>query len=377
MDIESLRNEIDKTDDGIVELFKKRMRICGDVAEYKKQNNKPVCDSQRERELLKKVEKQGEEFGDYTKVLFSTIMDLSRSYQYKCILPETELMKNLKKAAANILLFPTKAVVACQGIEGAYSQLACEKLFKSPEIMYFGSFEGVFQAVDKGLCRYGILPLENSTAGSVNMVYDLMSKYKFYISKSVRLHIGHSLLAKRGTELKDIREIFSHEQAINQCSEFLKDLKNVKITVCENTATAAKAVADSERNDIAAIASKNCTELYNLVVIPSSIQNTDSNYTRFICISKTLEIYPGADKTSMILTLPHKPGSLYRIMSMFYTRGINITKLESRPIPGKDFEFLFYFDVESSVYSDEFTELIKELENLEQFTYLGTYSEIF
>ena len=248
-------------------------------------------------------------------------------------------------------------------------------MFSYPSIMYFSGFEEVFKAVDSGLCRYGVLPLENSTAGSVNKVYDLMNKYKFYITHSIKLFIGHALLAPEGVSIGEIKEIFSHEQAINQCSDFIASL-GVKVTVCENTAAAAKMVADSGRTDCAAISSKDCAELYGMKVLKSGIQNTDNNYTRFICISKKLEIYPGANKTSIMMTIPHKPGSLYNIISRFAALGLNLTKLESRPIPGSNFEFMFYFDVDASVYSDNLKALLSELENDgEQFSYLGSYSE--
>ena len=225
------------------------------------------------------------------------------------------------------------------------------------------------------MCRYGILPVENSTAGSVNKVYDLMNKYKFYITHSLKLFIGHTLLAPEGVELSDIKEVFSHEQALNQCSEYLAKL-GVKVTVCENTAVAAKKVATGGRRDCAAIGSKDCAELYGLHVLKSGIQNTDNNYTRFICISKKLEVYPGANKTSIMMTIPHKPGSLYNIISSFAALGLNMTKLESRHLPGTNFEFMFYFDIDASVYSENLRILLNELEHdAEQFSYLGSYTE--
>jgi len=169
----------------------------------------------------------------------------------------------------------------------------------------------------------------------------------------------------------------SHEQAIGQCSEFLREHKDIKITVCENTAMAAQMVANSDRTDLAAISSKNCADLYGLTVLNSSIQNSEINYTRFICISKELEIYPGADKISLMLTLPHCPGSLYTTIAKFAALGLNLTKLESRPIPGKDFEFMFYFDFEASIYSEEVIRLLCDLEaGPDQFEFLGSYSEI-
>ena len=262
-------------------------------------------------------------------------------------------------------------------MEGAYSQLACDKLFKHPQVMYFGSFDAVFTAVEQGFCRFGVLPLENSTAGSVNQVYDLMRRHNFKIVRSTRLKIDHNLVAKKGTALADVKEIFSHPQAISQCGSFLAGLKGVKVTPCENTAMAAEMVAGSDRTDVAAIASHSTVSLYGLDCLESDIQDRGNNYTRFICISKDLEIYPGADKTSLILVAPHRPGSLYQILARFYTYGLNIIKLESRPIPNRDFEFMFYFDLETSVYSEEFIRLIDDLDSIsEEFQYLGSYSEV-
>ena len=262
-------------------------------------------------------------------------------------------------------------------MEGAYSQQACEKLFRMPNVMYFKTFEAVFSAVEKGLCQYAVIPLENSTAGSVNMVYDLMMRHNFRIVRSTRLKIDHSLMAKNGTRLEQLREIFSHEQAISQCSEFLKSLDGVKLTCCENTAAAAKLVAESDRDDVAALCSRNCAALYDLTSLREAVQNQANNYTRFICISRNLEIYPGADRTSLMMVLPHRPGSLYKVLSRFYALGINLNKLESRPIPERDFEFMFYFDLDTSVYSPQFIQLMGELGSIcESFNYLGSYSEV-
>ena len=379
MDLKDLREQIDSIDNEIVRLFQERMKVAAGVAEYKKANGKAILDKARERQKLNDiVEKTDEDFKSYMHVLYSLIFELSRSYQGRLINDGTGLQKRIEDAVENTeKLFPKRAEVACQGVEGAYSQIACEKLFAMPNIMYFNSFEGVFAAIDQGLCRYGVLPIENSTAGSVNKIYDLMIKYDFSIVRSTRIKVDHNLLAKKGVKLGDIKEIFSHEQAISQCAEFLKKLTGVKVTACENTAVAAKMVAESERSDVAALSSRTCAELYDLACIEEAVQDKGNNHTRFICISKKLEIYPGADKTSIMIMTDHKPGALYKLLSRFYALGINLTKLESRPLPDRDFEFMFYFDLETSVYSPEFITLIGELESsCEQFRYLGSYSEM-
>ena len=380
MKLEEIRNEIDSIDKELVSLFIRRMNCAEQVAKYKKENNLPILDASRERALLNKIsDLAGEEFEEYTRTLYSTILSLSRSYQHKATNESSALYKEITDALESTPnLFPERAIVACQGVEGAYSQIAAERLFGAPNIIFFSNWEKVFSAIEARMCRYGIIPIENSTAGSVKRVYDLMISRNFKIVRSVRVKIDHCLLAKKGTKLSDITEIFSHEQAINQGSAFLASLGNkVKITPVENTARAAQIVAESERTDIASLSSRSCAELYSLETLVSSAQDNGNNHTRFICITNKTEIYPGADRTSLMIVAPHKPGSLYKILSRFNALGINLLKLESRPIPDRDFEFAFYFDLESSVYSPRLAALLAELEQeCDSFNYLGSYSEV-
>ena len=379
MELKDIRAQIDEIDDDLVKLFTKRMALSAQVADYKKEHNLPIYIPAREREILQNVAaKAGPEMANYSRVLYSMLFELSRSHQSKRNTEATPLYQTITQAIENTKkLFPQSPFVACQGVEGAYSQIACEKMFKSPMIMYFKNFDGVFNAIEQGLCQYGILPIENSTAGSVKKVYDLMIHHNFSIVKAFRMKIDHNLIAPPGTKLSDIKEIYSHEQAINQCSDFLKELSGVQIIPVENTAVAASMVAQSGRNDVAAISSHACEELYGLESLADSIQDAGNNRTRFICISKNLEIYPGSDKTSIMMILPHKPGALYRVLARMYVLGINVIKLESRPIPDRDFEFMFYFDLETSIYSEEFVQLMCELDDLcEDFQYLGSYTEV-
>lgn len=379
MDNNDYRARIDEIDNQLTDLFSERMSISGQIAEFKKANNIPVLDVRREREIVRKVsERAPEGVKDYLPLLYSLIFELSRSYQNRLIGVGTELEEKIKNALETTpKMFPSNISVACQGVEGAYSQLACDKLIRNANVMYFSSFDAVFSAIEKGLCRYGVIPLENSTAGSVNSVYDLMMRHNFSIVRSLRLKVDHSLLAKPGVKLSDIREIYSHEQAISQCTEFLRSLPGVKVIPCENTAVAAMRVSQSDRSDIAALSSRSCMNLYGLECLRESVQDKGNNYTRFICISKDLEIYPGADRTSLMAVLPHEPGSLYKLLSRLYALGINLNKLESRPLPDRDFEFMFYFDLDSSVYSPQFMQLMGELSSVcERFNYLGSYSEV-
>ena len=379
MDLQELRIELDKIDREMTALFARRMRVCEDVARYKMTVGKPVLDASREKQKLQSVADQlPEDLQEYGVNLYSVMMELSRSAQTRLMGHENDLTHAIENAIKTTEpLFPPTAMVACQGVEGAYSQQAAEKLFRRPTVMYFSNFEGVFAAIEKGLCRYGVIPLENSTAGSVNMVYDLMMRHNFRIVRSVRLKVDHNLLARPGAKLEDIREVYSHEQAIGQCSAFLQAHPEIKVVRCANTAEAARAVAQSGRTDIAALSSRACAELYGLQNLAPACQNQGNNYTRFICISRELEIYPGADRTSLMVVLPHRPGSLYKLLSRFYALGINLNKLESRPLPDRDFEFMFYFDLDTSVYSPQFLQLMGELDTVcESFTYLGSYSEV-
>lgn len=379
MDQKDFREQIDLIDDELVKLFAKRMEVSSKIAQFKKEKSLPVLDVKRERDKLKAVvDSSPDDIKEYTSVLYSLMFELSRSYQNKLIGKGTPLVSKIKDAIENTpKLFPEREAVACQGVEGAYSQIACDKLFKAPNVMYFSNFDAVFSAVEKGFCRYGVVPLENSMAGSVNTVYDLMTKHKFSIVRSIRLKVEHNLLAKPGTQISDIKEIYSHQQAISQCAGFLQSLKNVKIIPCENTAVAAKMVAESDRNDIATLSSRECMKLYGLSCLKASVQDKDNNYTRFICISKDLEIYPGADRTSLMAVLEDKPGSLYKLLSRLYALGINLNKLESRPMPEREFEFMFYFDLDTPVYFQEFLQLMGEIGDIcEEFSYLGSYSEV-
>jgi len=379
MELKEIRNRIDTIDDKIIDLFRERMEAAKEVAAFKQQNNMPVLNRSREREVIARVtDRVGEGKENYAKLLYQTIFAVTRSYEESILSSGNGFAENLLSAAENTeKLFPHKATVACQGVEGSYSQAACDKLFSLPSILYFRSFEGVFQAVESGMCRYGILPIDNSSNGSVGRVYDLMRNHKFHIVRSVKLCIRHALLAKKDVALSGITEIFSHEQALGQCSAFLKELKGAKVTVCENTAIAARMVAESDRTDIAAISSPQCAELYGLSVLSDKLQNSENNYTRFICIGKNPEIFPGANRISLMLSTSHRPGALYELIAKFASIGVNLTKLESRPIPGSDFEFVFYFEMEASVLDGDVRAMLAELSaSPDLFVFLGNYQEV-
>ncbi|SER39828.1 bifunctional chorismate mutase/prephenate dehydratase [Parafannyhessea umbonata] len=378
-DLSVTRKQIDAIDTEIVNLFVRRMACADEVAAYKAEHHLPVLDRSRERELLaKRASMVPEDLKGYTQVLFQLLMEASRNRQSEALGANGESVERIAAALeSSPELFPSEAYVACQGVEGAYQQIATDRIFKHANISYFDTFDGVFRAVEEGFCSYGVVPLENSTAGSVTQVFDLMMKHKFHIVRTCRLKIDHNLLAKPGSGLESIRHIYSHEQAINQCGDFLGSLKGVAVHSCENTAVAAQMVAESDGADVAAIASRSSAEIYGLDALAKNVQDQGNNYTRFAVIAKDLVIYPGADRSSLMIVVNHEPGALYKVLAKFYDLDINIIKLESRPIPDRDFEFMFYFDVQCPAAAPEFLTLMRSLEDAcEEYRYLGSYSEI-
>ena len=378
MSLEELRKQIDEIDDKISDLYVKRMEICKQIGIEKANQGSAVNVVDREKAVVNRITAdKPDEMKRYLKLLYDTVFFQSKNYQGKYVKTKSDTVQSLRSILAKPRLdFPVSATVACQGVKGAYSGEATEKLFDISDVTYFKTFEGVFNAVDKGLCEYGVLPIENSNAGSVSQVYDLMKKYNFYIVKSVRVQISHALCAKKGVKLSEIKTVYSHGQALMQCAEHLKNL-GVKTVEVENTAVAAKMVAESEDKTIGAICSDSCAEIYNLCALERAMQDNGNNFTRFICISKNLEVFKGADKISVTTSLANKAGSLNKMLSRFSALGLNLTKLESRPIANSQFEFMFYFDFEGDIESDDVLNLLGELENSsDKFVFLGSYKEI-
>ncbi|MFI3166790.1 MAG: prephenate dehydratase domain-containing protein [Bacillota bacterium] len=379
MDLISKRDRIDAIDDQMVQLYVERMNIAREIGEEKSKNNLPIENTLREREVITRVTSTApEDLKIYTKMFFENMFETSKGYQTRFVKGNSPTLDKIQAALEQgLIAFPECANVACQGVPGAYSQIAADKVFKLANISYFKDWGGVFNAIEKNFCQFGVLPIENSNAGSVNGVYDLMHKNNFFISRAVKLRIQHYLLAKKGADVSKIKEIFSHEQAIAQCSEFLASMPNVKVTIVDNTATAAKMVAESNSLEVACISSRDCAGIYGLGILKANVQGNDNNFTRFIIISKNLQPYEGANKISIMVNTPHEAGALNSILNRFSTLGLNLTKLESRPIENTTFEFAFYFDFEAKITRNEVQNLIGDLENsCELFVFLGSYEEI-
>ncbi len=376
MELDEARKVIDEIDDQIVALYNRRMEVSKEIGIAKAKEGKSVNVPEREKAILNRLAGQVDDDKKvFLKQLYNTVFYTSKAYQNRFVHASSTVADQVREAIFKNAQFPVSASVACQGVEGAYSGIATEKMFELSNISYFKTFDGVFHAVDKGLCRYGVLPIENSNTGSILQVYDLMQKYRFSIVKSVRVQIKHALVAKKGTDIGKIKTVLSHEQGIRQCENFLKEL-GVETKIVENTAVAAKTVAESNDETIAAICSQECASIYGLSVLKSNVQDNANNYTRFICISKNMEIYKGADKISVMVNAAHTPGQLNRVLNRFAALNLNLTKLESRPILNSGFEFLFYFDFEGDITDERVQNLIAELDSeTDQFVFLGSYKE--
>ncbi len=378
MSLEELRSEINDINEEMLQLFKRRMAISKQVAEEKAKIGKAVYDAKREREILDAMTAEaGEDMDIYMRRFFQQIFSLSRSYQIAQLFKDTPLSKRLEAAVQHSpALPPQRGTVACAGVFGSNAQEACDRLLPLGKILYVNSFRAVFDAVEQGLCEFGVLPIENSSNGSVNEVYDLLEKKNCYIVRATKQWITHDLLAVKGASLDNIKTIYSHPQALGQCSSFLEHLKDVELKEYANTAMAAQMVAESGDPTIAAIAAPSCASIFHLEPLAKGIQNNDNNYTRFICIAKDFVVYQGANKISLVSTASHTPGGLGSLLSRFSDIGMNLTKLESRPIPGHNFEFLFYLDLEASLADPKVRSLLAELETTqEKFIVLGNYPE--
>ena len=369
MDLNQLRNDIDKLDKEILSAFEKRMDLCRQVALYKKENNLPIFQEGREKEIIKKVrDRSPEHLKDGSAALFTEIMDISKCLQQQELLKEKDFIRPLP------LNMNCTGKIGCQGTSGSNSEAAARKLFSENEIVFYQEFEDVFEAVEKGDIQFGIIPIHNSTAGSVTQNNDLMRKYNVFIAKTVKVEITNCLAVKKGAKIENIKKVYSHPQALKQCSGFLKK-SGFEPVESKNTATAAKYVSESGF-DCGAICSESCAKLYDMEIIESNISNVIPNFTRFICISKDFLISDDANTIAVTLELPNSKGSLYRLLTKFFVNNMNLEKIENRPIADGSFDVIFYLDFTGNIKNPQVKSLLTELsDELEYFKFLGNYSE--
>ena len=376
MDIAEVRTKIDDLDQRMLDLFLERMSLMGEVAKYKEEHHLPIEDRTREREVLARVMDRAGDMEEYSFYFFSKLMSLAKARQNELLSSPTKVRALVERAVARVEdLFPKTGSVACQGVEGSNAQAACDKLLPRGRILYMKTFKAVFDAVGSGLCQYGVLPIDNSLNGSVRAVYELLRERKFFIVRSTRLFIRHVLMAKPGVKLSEIRNVYSHPQALGQCSDFLDSLKGVEAIPYPNTASAARMVAESGDRTVAAIAAPDCAALYGLTPLKEDIQDNDNNQTRFICIAKEPVIYAGSNHLSVILACANTPGALNDVLSKLAAHGVNMNKLESCPVAGRNYEFIFFLEMDGSVQDAGVLSMLEDLErSCPSFDLLGNYA---
>ena len=374
-DLSVIRKEIDELDNKIIPLLEERMDKSLDVAEYKKANNVPVLNVERENQILCKMKEKSQKYGNEIAQIYEAIMQVSREIQYEAIGLSDDLFYKLCNGSVDSLI-ADGGKVACQGVEGAYSATAADSFFGGADKLFFEHFSEAFDALANNKCKALVVPIENSIAGSVNEVYDLISNHSFYINRALQLPIAHVLAAKKGTTLNDVKQVYSHPQALAQCNGFIAN-SNFMPCSYSNTALAAKMVSESDDSTIACICSEDAATRFNLEIIARNIQNNNANTTRFVMISREFLESEDADTISISFSIPDEIGSLNKILNRFSTLGLNMTKIESRPIMTQNFKYIFYIDFNGNIRDKKIARFITSLEEeVKHFTFLGNYKEV-
>lgn len=375
MDLAELRGQLDQIDEKIVQLYEERMEICSQVADYKIETGKKVLDKAREEEKLNKVRSlaHSEFNAQGVQELFEQIMAMSRKLQYNK-LSEQGAYGKLPFIGVD-KLDTEQARVVFQGAEGAYSQIAMMRYFgESVNCFHVDSFRDAMCAIEEGSADYAVLPIENSTAGIVNEIYDLLAEYENYIVGEQIIKIEHCLLGLPGTELAQIRTVFSHPQSLMQSARYLNVHDGWKQISMQNNAFAARKVSEDQDHSQAAIASEQAAKIYGLDILERGVNQSDTNSTRFIIVTNQKIFLKDAKKVSLCLEVPHESGSLYHILSHFIYNNLNMTKIESRPIEGRNWEYRFFIDFEGNLADGAVKNALRGLrEEAQNMRILGNY----
>ncbi len=377
-ELDRLREHIDAVDEQICGLFEQRMALTKEVAAYKKEHNLSVFQGDREKAVLAHIDSIcSEENRKGGRVLFQNLMDISKCLQAQSMPPKAPIISLLEQNLQSPPKLPENPRIACQGVAGAYSHIAAKKFFPHADsIDFYSTFEEVFEAVQNETADFGVLPVENSNAGSVMQVYQPMRHYSFYIQHRTKIRVAHCLCARPGVTKEQLTDIYSHPQAIMQCERYLSNLTGVEVHEHANTAIAAKMVAESDL-PIAAICSELSAELYGLDILQRDIQDNNENFTRFVCISKQCYLQKDANRITISFNLPQKTkGALYRMLTKFSVHDVNMSKIESMPNGSSNFDCIFYVDLDGHVADQDIRYLLCDLEEeLPDFLFLGNYCD--
>lgn len=374
-ELDELREQLDVIDNKIVELYESRMMICEKVGDYKIDTGKKVFDKQREKEKLGKVTRRVKD--EFMKKglteLFEQLMAQSRKLQYQ-MLTKKGALGRLPFIGVDELDWENSRIVF-QGTEGAYSQAAMHTYFKKGvNSFHVQTFRDAMEAIEEGSADFAVLPIENSSAGMVNDVYDLLVEFENYIVGEVILPIEHALVGVEGTTLESIQRVYSHPQALMQSARYLDDHRNWQQISAANTAIAAKKIVEEADVHQAAICSEHAAEIYRLNVLDTKINYSDHNSTRFIIVTNQKIFLKNAQKISICFEVSHESGSLYHLLSHFIYNDLNMTKIESRPIEGKNWEYRFFVDFEGNMGQGAVKNAIRGLrEEAKTLKILGNY----
>lgn len=379
--LDELRAQIDDIDAQMIALFEKRMDVTRQVGEYKKENDLPVLDRKREEEVLAKKEAmlKNKYLKTEVKDFFSSIMAISRRQQRALMADQSRLehfetYKNVVKAAREPVSNPR---VYYQGVAGAYAEEATALFFgEEVERSSAVTWRDLFELLMADKADYIVVPIENNSTGSINAVYDLLAEYGTYVVGEQMVKVDHCLSVLPGTKPEEITDVYSHEQGFFQSEEFLAQHSGWKRNAVLNTAAAAQLVQESGDHSKAAICSRRAAQLHGLEVLEEGINTSKDNYTRFFIVSKEMEIREGSDKISLMFTLPHEPGTLNNILGILAVHQMNMLRLESRPMPGKGWEYRFFVDVEGNLRDGELNSVLFEIvENTLTLGILGNYKK--
>lgn len=354
IDLKESREKIDRIDKQIAELFEQRMEIATDVAAYKRSTGKKVFDPVREESKIKALKELVNNEFNKTGIedLFRQIISISRQYQYQVLGTENDINQTFRQVSSFDVNADTRVV--CFGEHGAYTEQAMEEVFgKNITAINKDTFREVMETVADGEAKFGVLPIENTSTGGITDSYDLLLEYDVTIVAEHVVKVEQALMGIPGTKIGDIKTIYSHPQGIMQCSKFFEENPNILAKTYSSTSAAAKKVAEDGSKIQAAIASKRAAELFGLEVIREQLNYESNNYTRFIVISNQKVFLSNANKISLSFEIKHESGSLYNLLSNFYYNGLNLTKIESRPIENRNWEYRFFVDIEGNLNEPE------------------------
>ncbi len=354
IDLKESREKIDKIDKKIAELFEERMKVSTDVAAYKRSTGKKVFDPVREEEKLKVLRELADSEFNKTGIedLFRQIMSISRKYQYQVLGTSDSFRQVFKQAESFDVDADTRVV--CFGEHGAYTEQAMEEVFgKNITAINKNTFKEVMETVANGEAKFGVLPIENTSTGGITDIYDLLLNYDITIVAEHVVKVEQALMGLKGAKLEDIKTVYSHQQGIMQCSKFFENYPGILTKTYASTSAAAKKVSEDADPSQAAIASTRAAGIFGLDIIKEQINHESMNYTRFIIISNQKIFLPDANKISLSFEIKHQAGSLYNMLSNFYYNGLNLTKIESRPIENRNWEYRFFVDIEGNLNQPE------------------------